>query len=433
MSAPARPETQWEIAWRQFQQNRTAVWSLRLLVVLSGLAILAPCLASNLPFIYFSEGETLFPWFRALFHPETPVDFAFNMALLSLPVTLLYAAVAWRSWRRRQLSGRLRSWRTLRVLLALTLFLTAALGPSGLQVQLGRGRELFRVPEYGPRNAYQQRNFQREQLDTKGRRWGLYPLLQFGPTEQDSAAYFRPPGFRVPRKAWKEANDGQRHWLGTDNVGRDVLVRMLYGLRIALTVGLVAVSIYLSIGTILGALAGYFGGWVDSLISRTIEVVLLFPSFFLILTLVGLIGPSIYMIMFVIGITGWPTVARLIRGEVLRQRAQDYTVAARALGASHWRVLFRHVLPNALAPVFVAAPFGIAGAITTESGLSLLGFGVQPPAPTWGGLLALARTNFNYWWLIVFPSLAIFLAVTVLNLVGFGLRDATDPRLRGSR
>ena len=157
---------------------------------------------------------------------------------------------------------------------------------------------------------------------------------------------------------------------------------------------------------------------------------MLFPAFFLILTLVALIGPSIYIIMVVIGLTGWAGIARLIRGEVLKQRSIDYVAAARALGSSHGRIIFRHILPNAISPALVSAPFGIAGAIITEAGLSLLGFGVRPPTPSWGTLLQLGNSNYAYWWLIVVASTAMFLTVTVFNLVGSGLRDAMDPRLR---
>ena len=218
--------------------------------------------------------------------------------------------------------------------------------------------------------------------------------------------------------------------LGTDHLGRDMLSRIIHGARISLIIASITLGVGGLIGTTLGLAAGYFGGWTDMFISRIIEIMLLFPSFFLILTLIGMIGPSIYIIMVVIGITGWPTIARLIRGEVLKQRAIDYTAAAQALGASHTRVIFRHILPNSLAPALVAAPFGIASAIITEAGLSLLGFGVQPPAPTWGVLLRLAYSNYSYWWLIVVPSVAIFCVVTVFNLIGGGLRDAMDPKLR---
>jgi peptide/nickel transport system permease protein len=196
-----------------------------------------------------------------------------------------------------------------------------------------------------------------------------------------------------------------------------------------MTVGFLAVGLYWMIGCTVGALAGYFGGTFDMLVSRIIEVVLLFPAFFLILTLVALIGPSIYIIMFVIGITGWPTIARLTRAEVFRQRSLDYVMAARACGASSGRIIFRHLLPNSLGPALVAAPFGVAGAVMTEAGLSLLGFGVRPPTPSWGTLLRHGSANYNYWWLVVVPSVAILVLVTLFNLVGNGLRDAMDPKL----
>ena len=186
-------------------------------------------------------------------------------------------------------------------------------------------------------------------------------------------------------------------------------------------------SLSITIGVVVGAIAGYFGGIVDLLISRIIEIVQLFPSFFLILTLVGLIGPSIYIIMLVIGITSWTGIARLTRGEVLKQRSLDYTAAAQALGASHWRIIFRHIMPNSLSPVLVSIPFGITGAIVTEAELSLLGFGVPAPAASWGNLLNLGSKDYHYWWLVLFPSLAIFFTVTTFNLFGNGL-----PRCDGS-
>jgi peptide/nickel transport system permease protein len=289
---------------------------------------------------------------------------------------------------------------------------------------------IFSIDSLRPSNKYRTRTFPEEQFKTNGNSHGIYALIPYGPTEQDLDAFYKPPLFRKARASWSESNDGFIHLLGTDDTGRDVLVQMIYGTRISMTVGFVAVGIYITIGVIMGALAGYFGGFTDLAISRLIEIVLLFPSFFLILTLVALVGPNIYIIMVVIGVTGWPTIARLIRVEVLKQRAIDYTQAARALGASHRRIIFRHILPNAISPALVSAPFGIAGAIITEAGLSLLGFGVRPPTPSWGTLLKLGNANYNYWWLIVAPSIAIFMTVTIFNLVGSGARDAMDPRLR---
>lgn len=224
------------------------------------------------------------------------------------------------------------------------------------------------------------------------------------------------------------------HFLGTDKLGRDVLCRMLWGGRVSLSVGIVAVAIYVTIGIIVGALAGYFRGFWDLMISRIIEVVICFPSFFLILTIVAMVGPGLLNIMIVIGLTGWTGIARLVRGEFLRLVDQEFVLAGKALGYSPVRLIFRHVLPNAMAPVLVSATFGIAGAILTESGLSFLGLGISIPTPSWGSLLADGREALEHApWLIHFPGLAIFITITAYNLIGEALRDAADPRLRGSR
>ena len=224
------------------------------------------------------------------------------------------------------------------------------------------------------------------------------------------------------------------HWLGTDESGRDVLCRMIWGGRVSLSVGLVAVAIYVAIGIVVGSIAGYFRGWVDLVISRFIEVMICFPTFFLILTIVALVGQSVRNIMLIIGLTGWTGIARLVRGEFLRLVDQEFVLAGRALGYSPLRLIFRHVLPNAMAPVLVSATFGIAGAILTESALSFLGLGISKPTPSWGGLLADGRDALQHApWLIHFPGLAIFLTITAYNLMGEALRDASDPRLRGSR
>ena len=223
----------------------------------------------------------------------------------------------------------------------------------------------------------------------------------------------------------------RKHLLGTDDRGRDVLSRMIWGTRISMSVGFVAVGISVFIGIIVGAIAGYYGGVVDLIIQRIIEIVMCFPTFILILSLMAFLPPSIYNIMVVIGITGWTGVARLIRGEFLKLRESDFATAARATGLSDARVMFRHLLPNALSPVLVSATFGIAGAILTESALSFLGFGVPPPTPSWGELLSQSQRFVDRaWWLVTFPGLAIFITVTAFNLVGQGLRDAMDPRLK---
>jgi peptide/nickel transport system permease protein len=221
-----------------------------------------------------------------------------------------------------------------------------------------------------------------------------------------------------------------KHILGTDELGRDILSRIIWGSRVSLAVGFVAVGIAITIGIIIGAIAGYYGGAVDALLMRFVDMMLCFPTLFLILAVIAIVGPSIWLIMVIIGITGWMDVARLVRAEMLTLKERDFVMAARSVGANDLRIIFRHILPNALSPVFVAATLGIAGAILTESGLSFLGLGVQPPDPSWGNILTSGKDNIIVaWWISAFPGLAIFFTVLSYNLVGEGLRDALDPRL----
>ena len=234
-----------------------------------------------------------------------------------------------------------------------------------------------------------------DQSEEIERGWRVNPPIKYGPTEIDLAVNLMPPD--------------SDHLLGTDDRGRDVLSRMIHGSRVSLSVGFVAVSIATFIGICLGAMAGFYGGKVDVIISRAIEVMMCFPSFFLILTVMAYLKPSIYNIMIIIGVTGWPGIARLVRGEFLKQRQLDYVTAARAVGASNSRIIFYHILPNSLAPVLVSATFGIAGAILTESALSYLGFGVPPPTPSWGEILSQSKHYIDFaWWLTIFPGAAIF-------------------------
>lgn len=221
------------------------------------------------------------------------------------------------------------------------------------------------------------------------------------------------------------------HPLGTDQFNRDVLSRLLYGARISLTIGFVAVGISVTLGTLLGAVAGYVGGWLDSAIMRFVDMVLAFPRLILLIAIMALFEPSVGLIVVVLGLTQWPGTARLVRGEVLSLREREFVQAAEALGYSRRRIVLRHLIPNTLGPVIVAATLGIGSTIVLEAGLSFLGLGVQAPTPSWGTMVADGRTNLlGAWWLSTFPGLAIVLTVLSFNLVGDGLRDALDPRAR---
>lgn len=230
----------------------------------------------------------------------------------------------------------------------------------------------------------------------------------------------------------KEAllSPSREHPLGTDSLGRDLFSRMIYASRIALLIGFVAVGLAALIGVLLGSVAGYFGGVLDSFIMRFTDIMLCFPAFFLILAVIAIVGPSIYNIMVIIGLTSWMGIARLIRAEVLSLKTRDYVSAAKALGASNFFIITRHLIPNGIGPVLVNFVFGVAGAILTEAGLSFLGLGVQPPDPSWGNILMEGKAVLGVgWWVILFPGLAILITVLAFNLIGEGLRDALNPRI----
>ena len=221
----------------------------------------------------------------------------------------------------------------------------------------------------------------------------------------------------------------QLHLMGTDGLGRDVFSRMLYGARISLMVGFVAVGIATLIGIVLGAIAGFYRGWVDTLIMRTVDVMLSIPTFFLILAVIAFLSPSIWNIMIVIGLTSWMGVTRLVRAEFLSLRNREFVLAAQALGAKDLRLIFGHLLPNSLTPIIVSSILGIASAVLVESGLSFLGLGVQAPQASWGNILTDGKEYIQFaWWLSLFPGLAILLTVLGYNLLGDGLRDAYNPR-----
>lgn len=280
--------------------------------------------------------------------------------------------------------------------------------------------ELFQARGPGPHWIKKSAPFKYPQFEAKRDldpdAFALWPPIPFHEYEQ-TAEFLAPPS--------------SMHWLGTDELGRDVAARMVHGTAVSVKVGFISVAIAAVIGIIVGGVAGYFGGWVDIVISRVIEIVICFPVFFLILAIMVWLEPSITNVMIVIGLTRWTSIARYVRGEFLRIKGQDYVIAARALGVGHGRIMFRHILPNSLAPVLVSVTFQIASAILVEAGLSWLGFGVQPPNPSWGNILRTAYDALRVAPHLVYPPcIAIFLAVLAYNLVGDALRDAIDPRLK---
>ena len=261
--------------------------------------------------------------------------------------------------------------------------------------------------------------------------WAIWPLVFQDPYR--SVRDDEWPG-RPANPARDEGRPSRINLFGTDQAGVDVFAKMVHGTTIALLVGFVSMGIAGTIGIMVGALGGYFGGWIDMLTSRVTEIVMCVPTLVLILAIMALLEkPTIWHTMAIIGATGWTGIARLTRGEFLRLRNAEFVMAARAAGAGPLRIMLRHILPNALAPVLVPITFGIASAILTESSLSFLGFGPPPPTASWGSVLNDARSNLTMWWLVVFPGLAIFLTVLAYNLVGEGLQEATDPRLREAR
>lgn len=374
------------------------------------IALFAPFLAGRLPFYWLttaaSSGEqTLtFPFWREFFAPmdtrERMLDMLFNYFLLLLP-TIGIIRLAMKRFNRRAL-----------IIAALLLLI-----PFCVTQRRNQPQDYLRLQEAG-----------------EGR--GMFPLLPYGPYEQSFFLPKQAPSWSLAKTSPSSSPLDSRErysYLGTDEVGRDVLARLIHGSRVSLAVGFISVGIATIIGLIIGSIAGYYGGWVDIAISRCVEIMMCFPTFFLILTIIAFLDQrSIINIMLVIGLTGWTGTAMVIRGEIFKQRQLDYVTAVRSLGAGSARIIFRHILPNAIAPILVGISFGIAGAIAAESGLSFLGLGVATPTATWGELLLEGRDSpLPNWWLSVFPGAAIFLSMTAYNLVGEGLRDAMDPKLRG--
>ena len=401
---PLTEDPSWvDLIWVQFGKRKVARGALIGLLGLLLLAIYAPLLASNKPLLWrVDDGPLSSPWLLSLFDRnffENGVDVFFNALLVCVSLLGLPAAWAWR--RAASLPRAARGARRTRLLLAAIGALLLTLGLNAAAPQ-ARPKEVFPALQ--------------AQLEARGAAvLAVYPPL--------------PHSFRDGVLDDARARPSAAHPLGTDAAGRDVLVRLIFGARISLTIGVFAVSLYITIGTVLGALAGYFGGRVDLLIQRLIEVVICIPSLFLILSVAAFIEDrSIFHIMVIIAAVAWTTPARLVRAEFLRHRNLDFVAAARAIGYPHHTIIFAEILPNTLGPVLVSATFGVASAILTESTMSFLGLG-DITVPSWGQMLNAGRTT-SEWTLILAPGFAIFVTVSLLNLVGDGFRDAIDPKLR---
>ncbi len=378
--------TYWDIVRGQFLRNRAAVFGLGLVILLFVIAVFVPFVANGCPYYLRVDGKTSYPLFRNLTQED---------------IVILAAAACFLAWLvgRRIVSARVRPWT-----------LPAMSGVFAVAMIV----ILTSVREYNDRTDYRS-------IATGPGVKAVFPPIRYSPQETDLDRKRQAPGRT------------SEHYLGTDDLGRDVFSRLLWATRVSLAVGFVAEGFAVVIGVVLGAVAGYFGRRTDFLIMRLVEIVICFPHFFLILTILAVFGRHLWLIMLVIGLVGWTENARFVRAEFLRLRAMEYAMAARALGLGWPRIVFRHLLPNGVAPVMVNASFGIAAAILIEGGLSFLGFGVAPPTATWGTMLNDGMVNpVAMPWMIGLPGFAIFLAVAAYNLVGEGLRDALDPKLKAA-
>lgn len=386
----------WSIVWEQFKKNRAGYFALWAIISLFAVAVYAPVFIMKIPFVWTDESGTSFPWFRGLLFNRnifsSSVDLFFNLLLVMSP--LVFGTLVWLKKKCSKLTTQEASalrGKVLRTLAIVVFVLFAA------------------VLLTEPRTAIL--DYRRLAVNEMGS--GVFPPLRIA--YEDTLHAVEGPGIF--------------HVLGIDSAGRDNFVRLVYGTRVSLSVGVIAVSIYITIGIVMGSLAGYFGGVVDLVIQRIIEIFLCFPTFFLILTFIGFLEqPSLIWIMVIIGFIGWTRPARLVRGEFLRLKNIDFVAAAQACGLSNQRIIFRHILPNAIGPVLVNATFGVASAILLESSLSFLGFG-DPTLPSWGRLLSFGRATQNTSMMLI-AGCAIFVTVSVFNLAGEGIRDALDPKLR---
>ena len=381
-----------EMVWREFAKSKFILFWLGFIILLFIFAIFAPFLANDKPFVIKIDGQLHWPLLKALTASDYSIFLAATVAVIQILLVLR---------NQRRVDPSIRSgvlWKQI--------FISVFVVLAGIILLY------FFIPRRLDATDY-------KSMVASGKATNaVFAPIPYGYGRTDLKVREQPPN--------------RQHWLGTDDVGSDVLCRLIHGSRISLSVGFVAVGISSVIGIIIGAILGYSGGKTDFLGMRLVEIMMAVPVFFLIITIVAFFPRSLFNIMLIIGLTTWTEDARFVRAEFFKLRRQDFVQAAVSLGLPLRSILFRHMLPNAIAPVLVNATFGIAGAIFIEAALSFLGFGVAPPTPSWGQILSLgvSTTGRFLWWLTLFPGLAIFFTVLAYNIVGEALRDAIDPRLR---
>lgn len=372
--------------WLKFKRDKMAILALSFVVALFLCAVFAPLLANSKPLFYYSSNGFFFPFVSFIFAPdanEQIVEKTFNFILiLLLPAILIFSIPAIK---------RKKTWLSIFAIFAILPFIF-------VKTRLDRT------------------DWRKKAKEEKA--FAIFAPIPYSPFESMSAPYQKP---------------SIKHALGTDQIGRDIAARMIYGARVSLAVGASATLLTLLIGVLIGLISGYYGGKTDLIIMRIVEIIICFPTFLLLLILMSIfmdmkIQQSIIIVIFVIGLTSWTGLCRIVRGEVLQQRQMAYIRACECLAVPVWRILVVHLLPNVAGPIFVSFTFGVAGAILAESGLSFLGFGVQPPTASWGELLRQAFADpKTYWHLTLWPGFAIFASVLAFNFIGEGLRKAITP------
>ncbi|MFW5845076.1 MAG: ABC transporter permease [Planctomycetota bacterium] len=403
-----RSDSPTAIALRRFLRRPVARIGLALLTFFALIAIYAPLLASPVAILWWDAEGLRLPLLADLFNRNqygAIHHLLFNVLIPVLPLMLL---LVW--W------GGRRGWGGGRRLLVGTGVVLVAMGLCLIPL-LPQGGELRPLWTQRPPTVETWQHYRHEQ-EAGNDVWALFPLVPHG--FRDKYEVYQAPGVI-------SVETGARFWLGTDDRGASVLARMLYGARVSLTIGIIAVGISMFIGVVIGAASGFFGGWTDLLLQRAVEIMMSFPTFILVLLAVAVLGRDIYLMIVIFGLTGWAGIARLVRGEFLREMGREYVLAAQTLGLPRWRIMFRHILPNVATPLLISATFGIAGMVLAESSLAFLGLG-DDSVPSWGALLNVGRQQVQYSWLIWVPGLAIFALVSALNLVGNGLREALGPK-----